>query len=225
MTMSGGSRLAGIALLALVVAGAVLLVAGYGVPVGVGLLAGLILGWMVGLVSAVWLAGGASGGRSFQIGPWRASSDGPPIAEIQRYSRALERVAGVEISPVRRVLLVAQSMEASGVRLELGALEIHEDGGLVSLIARTSPPLGPLGPFAEVVVEDDFGSRYLAAGTMLNGSGPTGRHEIRFAPAPPEAATRLTIRIDHFADPFRRAPDESGKVAGPWEFRVPLGER
>jgi hypothetical protein len=45
------------------------------------------------------------------------------------------------------------------------------------------------------------------------------RHEIRFAPAPPESAWTLTIQIESFVDPF---PGPSVELRGPWEFRVTL---
>lgn len=45
------------------------------------------------------------------------------------------------------------------------------------------------------------------------------RHEIRFAPAPPESARTLTIQIESFIAPFR---GQVVHLRGPWEFRVTL---
>jgi hypothetical protein len=44
---------------------------------------------------------------------------------------------------------------------------------------------------------------------------------IRFAPAPPEAAGELTIRIEEFVNPFPGPARQ--QVVGPWVFVVPLG--
>ena len=73
---------------------------------------------------------------------------------------------------------------------------------------------------AAVTVSDVAGTDYVASGQGTGGSLPgTSRHEIRFAPAPPEGAHTLTIRIEAFVDPF---PGSTAELRGPWEFRVAL---
>jgi hypothetical protein len=109
---------------------------------------------------------------------------------------------------------------AGGARVELVALEIREDGCIATLVAHTRPPVGSVGHFVEVTVSDDAGTAYVASGQGSGGSGPgASRHEIRFAPTPPESARTLTIRIESFVDPF---PGPSVELRGPWEFSVAL---
>ena len=69
-------------------------------------------------------------------------------------------------------------------------------------------------------MSDDAGTAYVASGQGSGGASPgTSRHEIRFAPAPPERARTLTLRIEAFVDPF---PGRAVQLRGPWEFRVGL---
>jgi hypothetical protein len=69
-------------------------------------------------------------------------------------------------------------------------------------------------------VSDEAGTDYVASGQGSGGSYPgASRHEVRFAPAPPEGARTLTIRIEAFANPI---PGHSVELRGPWEFRVAL---
>lgn len=56
---------------------------------------------------------------------------------------------------------------------------------------------------------------------MTGGSPFATRLATRFAPAPPEAAGELTIRIEEFVNPFPGPARE--RVVGPWVFVVPLG--
>jgi hypothetical protein len=111
-------------------------------------------------------------------------------------------------------------VEASGTRVELVAVEIRDDGGIATLVAHTRPPTGTLGHFAEVTASDDVGTAYIATGQGTGGSIPgTSRYEIRFAPAPPEGALTLTLRIEGFTDPFTGLVVQ---LRGAWEFRVAL---
>lgn len=111
-------------------------------------------------------------------------------------------------------------MPAAGVRLELIALEVRDDGCVATIVAHTRPPVGSVGHFVVVSVSDDAGTEYFASGGSSGSSGPqASRHEIRFAPAPPASATTLTISIETFVDPF---PGPSTEIRGPWQFVVPL---
>jgi hypothetical protein len=130
------------------------------------------------------------------------------------------RVAGVDAGDLRRVIPLRDTVEAGGARVELIALEIRKDGAIATLVAHTRPPVGYVGHFVEVTVSDDAGTAYVASGQGSGGSSPgTSRHEIRFAPAPPEGAQTLTLRIEAFVDPF---PGRAVQLRGPWEFRVAL---
>lgn len=217
--MSVASRLPGLFLLAVVLVAAVLLIAGYGAAVGVGVIAGLILGGAVILaIVAMSQRSGRSAGYSW------GTSDGSPDQSVQslveRHGRDSMRVAGVDQGVLRRVIAVGTAADAGAVRVELVAVEIREDGGIATLVAHVRPPLGYVGHFLEGVVEDDAGTAYVASNQGSGGSSPGAtRHEIRFSPAPPDTARILVVRIEQFADPFRGG---SEPIAGPWEFRVAL---
>ena len=220
--MSVASRLPAYLLLGLVVVATALLIAGYGVAVGVGVVAGLVLG---GAVIIAFMAMNPRSSSSASFGTWghRGGSPNEPDHElIQRHGRDSMRVAGVDAGALRRVIPLGDAVEAGGARVELVALEIREDGAIATLVAHTRPPVGPVGHFVEVAVSDDAGTAYVASGQGSGGSSPgTSRHEIRFAPAPPESARTLTLRLEAFMDPFP-LPGRAVQLRGPWEFRVAL---
>lgn len=218
--MTTGSRLPALVLLVLVVVAAALLVAGWGVAVGVGVFVGLVLG-LVNILAAMAIAQRTGGSASFswlRAGP---NPTEPDHAMLERHGRDSMRVVGIDAGNLRRVIAVSASVEAGGVRLELIAVELREDGGLATLVAHTRPPIGPAGQFMEVRVSDDAETAYVAAGQGIGGSGPTTtRHELRFAPAPPETARVLTLRVERFVDPFSSG---ATPIEGPWTFEIPLG--
>ena len=212
----------------LIVIGVVLLAAtrvlvGYGVPVGVGLFVGLALGFGVGLVGVLWLGAGpgrtvGSGGVTF----FRTDNltSGPP--QFPDWFQDGARTAAVEMTALRRIVAVGQMTEVEAIRIEITALELREEGGVALAVAYTEPPdARPLGPFARISVRDDVGTTYAAGSEGNGGSQFATRLTIRFAPAPPEAAGELTIRIEEFVNPF---PGPARRqVVGPWVFVVPLG--
>ena len=180
---------------------------------------GLVLG-LTSILAAMVMAGRASGSAGFS---WLSAVPGqtePDHAVLQRHGRDSMRVAGIDTGELRRVIAVGASVEAGGVRLELIAIELREDGGLATVVAQTRPPIGPVGNFLEVRVGDDAETAYIVAGQGMGGPTPTTtRHEVRFAPAPPEAAAVLSITIDRFIDPF---PNGSTPIEGPWAFEIRL---
>jgi hypothetical protein len=218
--MSVASRLPAFLLLGLVLLASALLIAGYGVAVGVGVIAGLVLG---GAVIVAFMAMNPRSGSSVGFRTWGArggSPDQPAMALLERHGRDLMRVGGVDAGALRRVIPLGDAVEAGGARVEIVAVEIREDGAIATIVAHTRPPVGNVGHFAEVTVSDDAGTAYVATGQGTGGSTPgTSRHEIRFAPAPPESARTLTLRIEAFIDPF---PGPAVQLRGPWEFRVAL---
>jgi hypothetical protein len=197
-----------------------LLVAGWGVAVGVGVFIGLVLGF-VAFLAAMAIAqrsGGSASFTSFRAASYQAE---PDHAVLEKHGRDSMRVVGIDAGDLRRVIAVGAAVEAGGVRLELIAVELRTDGGLATFLAQTRPPIGAVGHFAEVRVSDDAGTAYVAIGQGMGGPTPTAtRHEIRFAPAPPEAAAVLSITIDRFIDPF---PSDAIPVEGPWTFEERLG--
>jgi hypothetical protein len=218
--MTIGSRLPALVLLVLMVAAAALLMAGWGVAIGLGVFIGLVLGFVT-ILAAMAIAQRSGGSVSFSS--FRAASNQaePGNALLEKHGRDSMRVIGIDAGELRRVLAVGAAVEAGGVRLELIAVELRADGGLATLVAQTRPPVGPPGHFAEVRVSDDANTAYIAAGQGMGGPTlTTTRHEVRFAPAPPEAAAVLSITIDRFIDPF---PSGAIPVEGPWTFEVRLG--
>jgi hypothetical protein len=217
--MTVGSRLPGILLLALVVVAAVLLIAGYGVAVGVGVLIGVALGLVAAIIVLATMQ--RSGGWSFSVLDRAASPGVEPEREFfERHGPDFMRVAGVVSGRLRRVIAIGQSVEAGGIRLELLALELREDGGLALLAAHSRPPVGQAGNFTVAHVRDDAGTEYVAAGQSTGSSTPgTTRHEVLFAPTPPAAARLLTLTIERFSDPF---PGTTTTIEGPWSFEIAL---
>jgi hypothetical protein len=214
-----GSRLPGIVLLALVVIAAALLIVGYGVAVGIGVLIGVALGLIA--VVAFMTTMQRSTGWSFSVLD-RAASPGvePERDVLEQHGRDFMRVAGVVSGGLRRVIAIGRSVEAGGIRLELMALELREDGGLALLAAHSRPPTGQAGHFAMAHVRDDAGTEYVAAGQATGSSAAdTMRHEVLFAPTPPAAARVLTLTIERFGDPF---PGGGSPIEGPWSFQIDL---
>jgi hypothetical protein len=218
--MTTGSRLPALVLLVLVVVAAALLVAGWGIAVGIGVLVGLVLGFTA-ILAAMAIAQRADRSASFSWMSAGPNQTEPDHALLAQHGRDSMRVAGIDSGDLRRVIAVGASVEAGGVRLELIAVELREDGGLATLVAHTRPPIGQVGHIVDVRVSDDAETAYVAAGQGMGGSGPTAtRHEVRFAPAPPATAAILTLSIDRFLDLF---PSGVTPVEGPWTFEVRLG--
>jgi hypothetical protein len=165
-SMSVTSRVPAFLLLGLVLVAAALLIAGYGVPVGIGVIAGLLLGGAVSL-AFVGLSPRSGHGGMFMWSRGGPANE-PDHVLIQRHGRDSMRVAGVDASALRRVISLGDAVEASGARVELMALEIREDGAIATFVAHTRPPVGQVGHFVEVTVSDEAGTAYLASG---QGSG------------------------------------------------------
>jgi hypothetical protein len=215
------SRAPSFILLGLVALATALLIAGFGAPVGIGLIVGLLLG--IAVVAALLGMNPQTRSRTWYGGFSSGALAGPPQpdqAAIQRHHREWMRVAGVDAGALRRVIPVAATVEAGGVRVELIAVEMREDGGIATLVSHTRPPVGQVGHVVTVTASDDSGTDYTAAGQGSGGMNVgTSRHEVRFAPSPPPGARWLTLQIDTFIDPFAGL---AGPLDGPWEFRVAL---
>jgi hypothetical protein len=222
MNRSGPGQLVGLAFVVLVVTAIVALLAGYGVPVGVGALAGFSLGGIAGLLGALWVARG--GGRSIQLGgmSWSSTGSGPTAepADVAQF-REMSELASIDLGPIRTILPVLATAEAGGFVVQVVTAEIHDAGARLEVEVRPSPGSMSPGFFADVAVSDDVGTRYRASG-QGNGGGPgPTRYAVVIVPAPPPSARQLELRIARFLDPFPAA----GRVAtGPWAFRVELAK-
>ena len=221
----GGFTPVPLIVIGIVLLAASLAVVGYGVPVGVGLLVGLALGCGVGAIGVLWLGAGpgrtvGSGGFAFLKADKATSGpSGPP--QFPDWFQDGARAGAVEMTALRRIIAVGQTTEVEAIRIEVTALELREGGGVALAVAHSEPPdARPLGPFARITVRDDVGTAYAAGSDGSGGSQFATRLTIRFAPAPPEAAGELTIRIEEFVNPFPGPARQ--QVVGPWVFVVPL---
>jgi len=218
--MHVASRAPSFFLLGLVLVAAALLIAGYGAPVGIGVVAGLLLGGAV-ILAILGMNQQTRGGPSRS---WLDSTNAPNQPDhdaIQQFHAESLRVIGVDAGDLRRVIPVSSTVETNRARLELIAIEIREDGGVAGLVAHTRPPVGMPGHFVVLSVTDDAGTSYASGQGSGGPNAGTMRYEIRFAPAPPPNARQLTIRVESFASPFP-FPAPASRLDGPWEFRVEL---
>jgi hypothetical protein len=200
-----------------------LLIAGYGVVVGLGALAGLILGSVAGMLSVMWLMRGF--GRSVNFGSmdWSSESElrsGPPSDELLAEMREVGELSSIDLGPIRAVRPVLETAEAGGLIVQLVAIEEHEAGSAMTFDVRARPGAFRSASWVRAVVTDDAGTDYRAAGNGQGGDMSGMRYQVSVIPATPPAATRLDIRIERFFDPFPRG---SRVAVGPWEFSVSLG--
>jgi hypothetical protein len=217
--MSVADRVPAYLLLGLVLVASGLLLAGYGAPVAIGLITGLLLG---GAVALAFLAMQTrqTGHSSISWLSTAPSENQPDQALIQRHGEASMRVAGVDASALRRLIPVGETVEAGGARVELVGVELRDGGGIATLVAHSRPPVGFVGQFVEIEMSDDADTAYVVSGQGNGTATPgTSRYEVRFAPTPPGEAQMLAIRISSFMNPF---PGQGVTLDGPWEFGVEL---
>ncbi len=213
-------RLPALLFLAIVLVAIVALLAGYGIPVGVGALVGLVLGAIAGVVGVLWLARGP--GRSIHLGGHAWSSPdttGAPSVDFATEMRDSIDVLAVDLGPIRSILPVLSTVEAGGLEVQLVAIERHEAGASISFAVHAQPGAFPPLPMVNVSVTDDRGTQYRAFGQGQGGGPGRQRYEVTVIPGIPDMARRLTVQIVRFLDPFqgaRRPP------AGPWTFNVTL---
>jgi hypothetical protein len=219
MNAVGPRRFIGLAFVAIVAVAIVALLAGYGIPVGVGALAGFILGALAGLLGSLWLIRGM--GRSLTFGgmSWSSDEQGELAPQQMTEMREMSELLGVDLGAVRSIVPVLETSNAGGYEVQLVTAEIREGGLFMVLDVRSEPGSLPAGYWAAVTVHDDAGSTYRASG-QHNGSGPSpARFLIVIVPAPPVAARRLEVVVQHFMDPF---PGGGRAARGPWAFTVEL---
>jgi hypothetical protein len=217
-TAGGFRRLPGLLFLAIVILAIAALLAGYGIPVGVGALAGLVLGAIAGMLGSLWLARGA--GRSIGLAGVEWSSDlhsGAMSAELLADMREMSEVYTIDLGPIRSILPVLATVEASGLRVELVAIEVHEAGARITLDVRALPGALPPPSSPQVSVTDTVGTQYRASGQGQGGSLGEARYEIVVVPALVLTSGALMVRVDRFVDLF---PDARRAAVGPWLFTV-----
>jgi hypothetical protein len=215
----GPGRLIGVFVVAVVVVGIGLLIAGYGVAVGLGALVGLIFGFVAGSLGSLWLARGAGRTVTFGGRAWSSDSITPSPDQIEEM-RDLTDISGVSLGGVRSVTPVLSTAEATRLIVQLVTIEHHEGGLAMILEVRTQPGTLPPGSLARVAVSDDIGTRYRASALSQGGSATESRYTVIAIPAPPAAASQLEIVIERFLDPFPGAPGHG--AIGPWSFSVSL---
>jgi hypothetical protein len=204
----------------LAVAGAVvLLIAGLGVPVGVGALVGLILGFVAGMLSFLWALRGS--GRSANVAGFGSSTKAPQASEdMLAEVRELTEVQQIDLGPIRAVRPALQTIEVGGLALQIVAVEEREAGMTLDLDVRVGVGARQPGHMARVAVSDDVGTAYRASAMNQGGSAGHLRFEVAIIPVHPPSATRLDIGVERFVDPFDRAAADQ---AGPWAFSIDLG--
>ncbi len=219
MESSGGfRRLPALVFLAIVIVAIVALLAGYGIPVGVGALAGLVLGAIAGVLGSLWLTRGA--GRSINLAGVEWSSDlhsGDMSAEMLADMREMSEVFTIDLGPIRSILPVLASSEANGLAVQLVAIEHHEAGARITFDVRALPGALPPPSSPQVTVTDSVGTPYRASGQGQGGASDQTRYEVVVVPALVLSSGALTIRIDRFVDLF---PGARREAVGPWLFTV-----
>jgi hypothetical protein len=216
----GRGRIPALLFLAIVILAIAALLAGYGVPVGVGALVGFALGSMAGAIGALWLVRGS--GRSIHLGGYAWSSYDTavtPSAELAAEMHELTEVLAVDLGSIQSIVPVLSTVEADGLEVQLLAIEIHEAGASIGFDVHVRPGGLPLLPVANVSVTDDLGTAYRALGQMQGGGPGRLRYEVMVIPAIPNTARDLSVQIDGFIDPF-----QGGRrmQMGPWAFEVAL---
>ncbi len=214
------NRLPPLTFLVIVVVAIVALLAGYGVPVGVGSLAGFVLGAIAGTIGVLWLARGP--GHSVELGGMSWSSldtaDGPGIDVSDQFREAMELLS-VDLGSIDSIVPVLSTAEADGIDVQLLAIELHVGGASIGFDARNRPGHVMPASMLNASISDDVGTSYRAFGQAQNGGPGRMRYEVTVIPAIPSAARHLSVRVDEFIEPFPLARQPQ---AGPWVFEVLL---
>ena len=211
-------RIFGFVFLVAVAGAVVLLLVGYGVPVGLGAVAGLILGFVAGMLGVLWALRGAGRSVSFAGMGWSSDST-PPAESLMAEMSELTEVQQIDLGGIRAVRPVLQTVEVGGLTIQLVSVEEREAGMTLDLDVRVGVGARPPAHMAKVAVTDDLGTAYRASAMSQGGSPSHMRFGVSVIPALPPTATRLDVRVERFVDPFDRgATDETG----PWAFTIPL---
>ena len=219
MQQTRTGRIFGFVFLLAVAGAVVLLIAGLGVPVGVGALVGLILGFVAGMLGVLWALRGPGRSVSFAGMDWSSDST-PPAESVLAEMNELTAVQQIDLGGIRAVRPALQTVEAGGLTVQLVALEEREAGMTLDLDVRVGVGARPPAHMARVAVTDDLGTAYRASAMSQGGSPSHMRFGVSVIPALPPTATRLDVRVEQFVDPFQ---GHTADQAGPWAFSIDLG--
>jgi hypothetical protein len=213
-------RLLGITFLVVVIVVTADLIAGYGVAVGLGALAGLLLAFAVGLFAffSTWRGNGQMtfGGSSGTFARFGENAD--LNAQPERI-HDLTEILPIDLGRVRTVVPALSTSVANGFSVEMIAVELCEAGLALNLDVNVAPGLPHPASMARVSITDDVGTPYRAS-AQGQGSMPSRlRITMKAIPAAPPAARVLDVRIEEFVDPF---PGMGEAVTGPWTFSITL---
>ena len=202
-------------------------------------LAGLLIGAAVGWAVAAHRAQrrGTSGWASMPL--VRAPGQPPTPEEIERVREIGLSFARVDSAPLERVVACGQGATVGELAVELIVLELRGPGGQLLLRWRR-PGIDPMRPpklefdrlgrpkFAHlghpvVALADNVGTTYEIRPGGSSGSVASGEAQVRFVPAVPPEARRLSVTVERFGGGWRppEAPEEL-VFEGPWRFDVPL---
>ncbi len=133
----------------------------------------------------------------------------------------------VGMSALDRVVGIGQAVEASGVVVEMIALEVREGGGV--LYWRTETSEDQMLGDADIAFSDDLGTTYQVMPSGWSGSGRETRGQTLVVPKPPRGAQTLIIEVRSFGrmDWMPLPPSMSPPMevtAGSWRFEVSLSQ-
>jgi hypothetical protein len=208
------------------------------VIVGVaGLLIGAAIGWAVAAYRARLVGFGSS---SASVPMLATPGRGPPPEKIERMQRIGPLFARVDSAPIERVVACGQAATVGELAVELVALELRGPGGQLLLRWRRPgidpmrppklefdrlgrPKLAHPGP-PVVALADDVGTTYELMPGSASASVTSGEAQVRFVPAIPPEARRLSVTVERFGGGGWRPPGapEELVIEGPWRFEVPL---
>jgi len=201
---------------------------GFGVPVGARVLIGLLM--IPAFFALILVATSVVWGLRERL---RSQAELSALAGGERTVRAdaselMERLQGLELSPLIRVAGIGKIVESHGITVDFLAIEMRQQGGVITLRARGGPvaagATGTVWPM--LTVSDDVGTEYVVAPGGGGGGEGSMQYDFWVAPVPPAGARTLELAISEFAPtpwPFVRAtePDRVSTPA-PWRATVDL---
>lgn len=196
------------------------LIAGQGVAVGLGVLAGLILAFALGLFSFFSIVRGngqVTFGASSSSRVFGELSADPAVQRQEIHD--LTEILSIDLGRVRSVVPALSTSVANGFSVEMIAVELCEAGLALNLDVHIAPGLSHPASMARVSIADDVGTAFRASAQGSGWMPSRVRVQVKAIPAVPPTATTLTVRIEEFLDPF---PGMGKAVTGPWVFEVPL---